>query len=171
MQIRPASESDLPTILAIYNREIVTGTAIYLDEPQTLAYRRQWFTDKTADGLPVFVVEDSDGVAGFGTYGMFRNYCGYRFCVEHSVYVAENKRRLGYGKRLLATLIDVASAQGMHTMIAAIDAQNEQSIQLHLGFGFTQAGRFTEVGRKFDRWLDVVFLQKILDARRTPPSR
>jgi L-amino acid N-acyltransferase YncA len=162
MNTRPALESDLPAILAIYNREILTGTAIYIDEPQTLSQRTEWFAAKQQAGMPVIVLEDADGVAGFGAYGIFRNFPGYRFCVEHSIYVAEQKRRLGYGRILLTTLIDAASAQGKHTMIAVIDGQNQGSIRLHQAFGFTQAGYLKEAGTKFGRWLDVVFMQKIL---------
>jgi L-amino acid N-acyltransferase YncA len=165
MQIRHAQESDLPTILAIYNHEILTGTVIYIDEPQTLEHRREWLTQKQQAGLPVLVLEDEQGVAGFGTYGIFRNFPGYRFTVEHSVYVAEHKRGAGYGRKLLATVIEAATMRGMHTMIGVIDGENERSIQFHLSFGFTRVGHLKEVGFKFDRWLNVVFLQKMLDTR------
>lgn len=165
METRPAIESDLPAIAAIYNHEILTSTSVYTDEPQTLEQRREWFTAKKDAGMPVFVLEDGDGVAGFGTYGRFRNFTGYRFCVEHSIYIAEAKRRLGYGKLLLATLIEAASDQGMHTMIAGVDGRNEGSIRLHLAFGFSQVGYLQEVGHKFNQWLDLVFLQKILETR------
>jgi L-amino acid N-acyltransferase YncA len=168
MSIRRAHESDLPAILSIYNHEILTGTAIYIDEPQTLEQRAHWLAVKQEAGLPVFVLEDADGVAGFGTYGPFRFFPGYRFCVEHSVYVAHTKRRLGYGKQLLATVIEAVSAQGMHTMIAAIDAENEGSIKLHSEFGFTRVGHLPQVACKFNRWLDLVLLQKTLDGRGTP---
>ena len=168
MQIRPATNSDLPAILAIYNHEIATGTAIYIDEPQTLEHRAEWFAAKQTAGFPVFVLEDELGVAGFGTYGPFRHLPGYRFCVEHSLYVAENRRGRGYGRKLLATLIEAATAQSMHTMIAAIDAANHRSIKLHTNFNFIQVGRLPEVGYKFNRWLDVVLLQKTLNHRDKP---
>ena len=162
MIIRPATSADLPAILAIYNHEIATSTAIYIDEPQTLAQREAWFAAKSAAALPVLVLENESGVAGFGTYGPFRTLPGYRYCVEHSLYVAENKRGLGYGKQLLTALIETATAQGLHTMIGVVDAQNEASIRLHRAFGFEQAGHLKQAGFKFNRWLDVVFLQKML---------
>jgi phosphinothricin acetyltransferase len=168
MQIRQATEADLPTILAIYNHEIATSTVAYTDQLQTLDYRRAWLEEKTAAGLPVFVLEDEDGVAGFGTYGQFRHFCGYRLCAEHSVYVAANKRRLGYGRKLLAKVIEAATAHGMHTMIAAIDSENAASIELHAGFGFVHVGRMPEVAFKFDRWLTLVLMQKRLDDRTAP---
>jgi len=162
MRIRPATDSDLPAILAIYNHEIATGTAIYIDEPQTLEQRAEWFAAKRAAGLPVLVIEDEEGVAGFGSYGPFRPQPGFRSCVEHSLYLAENRRGRGYGKLLLSALIDDAIMRGMHTMVAAIDAENQRSIALHAGFGFTLVGQLPEVARKFDRWLDLVLLQKTL---------
>jgi len=165
MKPRQANESDLSAILAIYNHEILTSTAVYTDEPQTLEQRREWFAAKKEAGMPVFVLEDGDEVAGFGTYDLFRNWPGYRFCVEHSLYVLKTKRRLGYGKLLLTTLVEAAIGQGMHTMIAGIDGQNEGSLRLHLASGFFQVGYLNEVGYKFNRWLDLVFLQKILETQ------
>jgi L-amino acid N-acyltransferase YncA len=163
MRIRHATDADLPAILAIYNHEIATGTAIYIDEPQTLAQRAEWFAAKHAAGHPVFVLEDEAGVAGFASYGPFRNFPGYRFCVEHSLYVAENRRARGYGKQLLLILIEAATTNGMHTMVAAIDAANARSIALHAKHGFTQVALMPEVGRKFNRWLDLVLMQKTLE--------
>jgi L-amino acid N-acyltransferase YncA len=169
MIIRRAIESDLPAILAIYNHEIETSTAIYLDEPQTLGQRAEWFAGRQAAGFPIFVLEDETGVAAFGTYGPFRHYPGYRFCVEHSLYVAESRRRRGYGAQMLATLIDAATKQGMHTMVAAIDTENEHSLDLHRAAGFTPVGHLKEIACKFGRWLDLVLLQKNLDSRLCPP--
>ena len=165
MRIRAATETDLLAILAIYNHEIATSTAIYIDEPQTLAQRAEWFNAKQVARLPVLVIEDESGVAGFASYGPFRHYPGYRFCVEHSLYVAENRRGHGYGRQLLTALVEIATANGLHTMIAAIDAANARSIKLHLDFGFQQVAHMPEVGHKFNRWLDLVLLQKTLDTR------
>jgi len=171
MKLRPAVESDLPGILAIYNHAILTSTALYNHEPQTLAMRHAWFALKKASGMPVFVIEDADGIAGFGDYGLFKTWTGQHYSIEHSIYVSETKRRLGYGKLLLSTLIEAATEQGMHTMIAGVDSQNEASIHLHLSFGFTQVAHFKEVGRKFDRWLDLLFFQKFLDSPNKPDSK
>jgi len=168
MRIRPATDSDLPAILAIYNHEIATGTAIYVNEPETLGQRAEWFAAKRAAGLPVLVLEDEEGVAGFCSYGPFRSQAGFRSCVEHSLYVTENRRGRGYGKLLLSALIDDAVMRGMHTMIAAIDAENQRSIALHAGFGFNLVGQLPEVARKFDRWLDLVLLQKTLEGPNLP---
>jgi phosphinothricin acetyltransferase len=170
MKARTAMESDLPAILAIYNHAILTSTAVYDYEPDTMVMRQAWFAAKTKSGMPVFVSEDEDGVSGFATYGAFRNRAGYRYSVEHSVYISEAKRGLGHGRLLLSTLIEAASRHSMHTMIASVDAQNEISIHLHLKLGFAQVAHFREVGYKFDRWLDLIFLQKILDPSTRPDS-
>ncbi len=84
--------------------------------------------------------------------------------MEHSVYVAEKKRRRGYGRLLISTLIEMAARQGMHSMIAGVDAQNEVSLRLHSALGFVQVAHLKEVGYKFERWLDLVLLQKFLRA-------
>jgi L-amino acid N-acyltransferase YncA len=162
MHIRPATDADLPAILAIYNHAIEHTTATWDYAPHTLAMRQAWLTTKEAAGLPVIVAEDAEGVVGFGTYGPFRPQEGYCFTVEHSIYVAEDKWGRGIGKRLLTALIESATAQGMHVMIAGIDADNAVSIHLHRTCGFVEVAHFKEVGRKFDRWLDVIFMQKLL---------
>jgi phosphinothricin acetyltransferase len=162
MNIRFATEKDLPAILAIYNHAILTTTASYDYEPQSLDTRKAWLKDKKAHGMPVFVIEDDDGVAGFATYGQFREKIGYQYTVEHSIYIIEGKRGMGYGKLLMTTLINTAINQDMHVMIAGIDASNEGSINFHKKFGFEEVAHFKEVGYKFNRWLDVIFMQKML---------
>jgi L-amino acid N-acyltransferase len=162
MTIRAAGRADLPRILAIYNDAVLRTTATYDDQPHTLEMREAWFAAKQQSGMPVLVVADAQGVQGFGTYGPFRSFSGFRFTVEHSIYVAEERRGQGMGKLLLPALIDAAAGQGMHTMIAGIDATNAVSLRLHEAHGFTQAACLREVGYKFARWLDLIFLQKIL---------
>ena len=162
MTIRYATLTDIPQILAIYNHAVLTSTASYDIEPHTFAMRLAWFADKERNGQPVFVIEDEDGVAGFGTYGPFREKIGYRFTVEHSIYIAEGKRGMGMGKLLLQKLIDSATESGYHVMIAGIDSSNELSLKFHRSFGFEEVAHFREVGHKFGQWLDVIFLQKML---------
>ena len=164
MDIRYATLTDIPQILAIYNHAVLTSTASYDIEPQTLAARLTWFADKERNGQPVFVIEDGDGVAGFGTYGPFREKIGYRYTVEHSIYIAEGKRGMGMGKLLMQKLIESATESGYHVMIAGIDSLNELSLKFHRSFGFVEVAHFREVGHKFGQWLDVIFLQKMLQA-------
>lgn len=161
--IRHANASDLPVILEIYNHAIINTTAVYQEDVHTLAMREQWFADKLKIGHPVFVAEISGQVIGFSTYGPFRNWPGYRFTVEHSVYVHVNSRGKGAGKLLVQAVIANARNKGMHALIAGIDSSSEGSLHLHRSLGFTEVAHFKQVGYKFGRWLDLKFMELILD--------
>ncbi len=119
-------------------------------------------------GYPVLVAEDETGIAGFSTFGDFRSWPGYRFTIEHSVHVRVDARGKGLGERLVRALFPRAAALGKHVMVAGVDAANTGSIRFHERLGFEQVGRLREVGWKFDRWLDLVFLQKTLDRKMDP---
>ena len=160
LQISDATEADLAGLLGIYNDVIATSTAIYSDVPVTLEERRQWWRSRTAQGYPVLAARDAHGVAGFATFGDFRAWPGYRFTVEHSVHVRANGRGQGVGTLLVQALLPRAAALGKHVMVGGVDAANGASIRFHERLGFVQAGRLAEVGYKFDRWLDLVFLQR-----------
>lgn len=169
VHLRDAIPGDVPAILAIYNAVIETSTAIYISEPVTLQNRLDWFTDRTAAGFPVLVAEAQGVVAGFATYGEWRgSWPGYLYTVEHSVHVDSAVRGQGVGRHLMLALIDRATAQGKHVMLGAVDAANAPSLAFHRSLGFEPVSHFKEVGRKFDRWLDLVFVQKILDAPGAP---
>ena len=99
---------------------------------------------------------------GYGSYGPFRAFDGYRLTVEHSIYVAESARRHGIGSALLQGLERDARRAGMHVMLGGIAADNEPSLRLHARHGFVETARMPEVGQKFGRWLDLVFMQKVL---------
>jgi phosphinothricin acetyltransferase len=165
MQIRDAQEPDLPGLLAIYNDVIATSTAVYSDVPVTLEDRRQWREARVASGYPVLVAVDSSGVLGFSTFGDFRNWPGYRYTVEHTVHVRSDCRGRGIGSELLQALFPLAGALGKHVMIAGVDAANTASIRFHERLGFERAGHLKEVGNKFGRWLDLVFLQRRIASR------
>jgi phosphinothricin acetyltransferase len=165
MQIRDSEESDLPGLLAIYNDVIATSTAVYSDTPVSLEDRRQWRQARLATGYPLLIAADSSGVLGFSTFGDFRSWPGYRFTVEHSVHVRADCRGRGIGGELLQALFPRAAALGKHVMIAGVDAANTASIRFHERFGFERAGHLREVGNKFGRWLDLVFLQRWIGPR------
>jgi L-amino acid N-acyltransferase len=165
MQIRDAEESDLPGLLAIYNDVIATSTAVYSDTPVSLEDRRQWRQARAASGYPVLIAADSSGVLGFATFGDFRSWPGYRFTVEHTVHVRADCRGRGIGGELLQALFPRATALGKHVMIAGVDAANTASIRFHERHGFERAGLLREVGNKFGRWLDLVFLQRWIAPR------
>lgn len=162
MRIADAELQDLPGLLAIYNDVVATSTAIFSDQPVTLEDRTRWFHARIAQGLPVLVARDGREVLGFGSFGEFRSWPGYRFTVEHSVHVAANHRGRGLGTALVQALIERARSLGKHVMIAGIDADNLGSIRMHERLGFERAALFREVGYKFGRFLDLVCLQRRL---------
>ncbi|MEP6615389.1 MAG: N-acetyltransferase family protein [Ginsengibacter sp.] len=162
IQIRKATEADLPGMLEIYNDIICNTTAVYDYEPQSISVRKNWFAVKHAAGFPVFVVEADGLVIGFGSIGPFRNWAAYKYSVENSIYVSAAHRGKGAGKLLLPYLIESASEMNMHTIIAGIDDSNTSSLRLHKSFGFEEVASFKQVGYKFNRWLNLKFLQLIL---------
>ena len=162
IQVRDAVDNDLPAILTIYNDVILNTTAVYDYQPHTIDMRKSWFDTKKQQGLPVFVAEENGKLLGFSSIGPFRAWAAYKFSVENSIYVAAEARGKGIAKLLMPPVIKAAKQLGMHTIIAGIDASNDASIQLHLHFGFEEVAHFKQVGYKFDRWLDLKFLQLIL---------
>ena len=163
MTVRPASHTDLQGILDIYNDCVLTTTATYDYEPRTLEHRVAWFEDHVKQNYAVFVAEnDAREIVGWSALNPYHARMGYRFTTENSVYVAAEHRGKGIGKLLLAPLIDAARKRGLRAIIAAIDAQNAASIRLHEQFGFKKVGHFKKVGFKFDRWLDVIYMELLL---------
>jgi L-amino acid N-acyltransferase len=191
--IRSAREADLPGILTIYNDIILTTTAVYQYEIHTAQMRKEWYAAKLQAGYPVFVAESGPGttgsgpgttgsgpgsgvagdadrpaIVGFSTFGPFRAWQAYKYTVENSVYVAADQRGKGIGKLLLAPLIDTAREMDMHAVIASVDATNAASLHLHASFGFEEVAHFRQVGYKFGRWLDLTFLELLLDTPASP---
>ena len=164
MRVRTAVSADLPGILAIYNEVIATSTAVYALAPSTLAERAAWLEGRKGQGYPVLVAAADEEVLGFSSFGDWRAWPGYRFTVEHSVYVAAERQGCGIGRRLVEALFPIAAELGKHVMLGGIDAANAASIAFHRRLGFAEVARFEEVGRKFGRWLDLVFMQRFLDA-------
>lgn len=163
--LRDAVEGDLGAILEIHNEVVRTSTAIYSFDPSTLDERRAWWSSRTAAGFPVIVADRAGQVLGYASYGEFRGaWPGYRYSVEHSVYVRSDRQGQGLGSALVRSLLDRAAQAGKHVMLGGIDAANAGSLAMHQKLGFVPVARFPEVGRKFGRWLDLVFLQRFVDA-------
>jgi L-amino acid N-acyltransferase YncA len=164
--IRPAVLSDSPGILEIYNDAVLKTTASYDYEPRTLEHRQEWMTARQAERYPILVAVRQEAgrerVLGWSALNPYHARMGYRFTAENSIYVAEEVRGQGLGARLLAPLLPAAEARGLHAIIAVIDASNEASLRLHARFGFQQVGHFKQVGYKFGRWLDVIYLERLL---------
>jgi L-amino acid N-acyltransferase YncA len=162
MELRDANEGDLPGILEIYNEVIAHTAAIYAEQPASLEDRLMWLKARREQGYPVLVAVSDRQIIGFTSFGDFRAWPCYRHTVEHTVHVRDGQRGRGLGRRLLEALIPKAAALGKHVLIAGIDADNAASIKLHEQLGFAQVAHFREVGRKFDRWLDLIFMQRFL---------
>lgn len=165
-EVRDATEADLGCILEITNEAIAHTTAIWSLTPATLETRRAWFRERTARGFPILVAAQDGGVLGFGSFGDFRPWEGYLHTVEHSVYVQPEAQGRGIGTALLVALVARAGTLGKHAMVAGIEGNNAASLALHRRAGFEESGRLRQVGRKFDRWLDLVFMQKLLATER-----
>lgn len=161
--IRNANSNDIPSILEIVNHEILNSTVLYEYEPRSIRQQTEWFESKKADAWPVIVAEINGLVVGFGTYGPFRSREAYQKSIEHSVYVHKDYRGKTIGHRLMVELIRIAKQGEYHTMVAGIDSSNQGSVEFHRKFGFEEVGTFKEVGYKFNRWLNVTFMQLLLD--------
>lgn len=162
MQVRDAVPADLPGILEIYNEAILTSTSSWDYEPWSPVQHADWYAHKAENGYPLLVAVAGEELLGYATYGEFRPKVGYAATREHSVYVDDAARGRGVGSSLMKELIDRARQSGVHALIGAIAADNEPSLALHARLGFVEVGRLPEVGRKFDRWLDLVFVQLTL---------
>jgi L-amino acid N-acyltransferase YncA len=159
--IRPARPEDCAAIAAIYNHYVVHGTATYHIVPETPEQRQAWLAGRGPQH-PTIVASCGGVVAGFGALSPLRAHEAYAHTVENSVYVDPAWHRRGLGRALMAELIRVARELDHHTIVAVIDAAQTSSLRFHAALGFVEVGRLREVGRKFDRWLDVVYMQLLL---------
>lgn len=169
MDIRDATDADLPAIKDLYNARIGTTTVAWSEHRQTLRQRRAWFARQQRGGYPVLVADDSGEVTGFAAYGTFRGagkWPGYRLTVEHTIHVEQSRWGSGTGRALIEGLVDRAKAEGIHVMVGAIDGDNVDSIRFHQRLGFHEVARMPEVGWMFGRWLDLVLVQRIVSDHR-----
>lgn len=163
LTLRDVTPGDYHQILPIYNEVVATSTAIYSEEPAQVDYIESYAQGRLDSGFPFIVAVESDGrIAGYGTFGSFRGRPGYRFTVEHSVHIRSDMRGAGVGTLLMEALIDRARGDKYHIMVGAVDGENEGSLRFHDRLGFTRSAKLAQVGRKFDRWLDVVFVTLVL---------
>jgi L-amino acid N-acyltransferase len=157
-----------PAILDILNEAIAHTTAVYEYRPRTPQSMQEWFADKAAGRFPVIGAELAGALVGFATYGTFRARAGYKYTVEHSVYVHKDHRGHGIGTALMRRLITAAREQEYHVLVGGIDIANRGSVTLHERLGFTFAGTIHQAAFKFGRWLDLGFYQLILDTPAHP---
>jgi L-amino acid N-acyltransferase len=165
VDIRDATADDLPAITELYNALIPTTTVAWRDEPTTLDEQATALAGRQAAGYPTLVAEEGGEVVGYTCCTTFRSdrFPGYRHTAELTVHVRGDRHSQGIGSALIEALVDRARAVDLHVLVAAVDADNEPSIRFHETLGFTVVARMPEVGRKFDRWLTLVLLQRIID--------
>jgi L-amino acid N-acyltransferase len=157
--LRLANESDLDSINEIYNYHVLRSTCTYQLEPETIEDRRTWFLDHPPGRYPVIVAECDDEILGWGSLSKWRPRAAMAPTVEVTVYIRHDKHRQGLGKLILRELIDRARQLGYHSAIASISGDQAASIGLHEQFGFQCVAHLSEVAIKFDRWLDLLYLQ------------
>ena len=163
MEIRPATEADIPEIHAIYSHHVLHGTGTFDEDPPPVEEIMEKFRHVRDAGWSWLVATDDTGVLGYAYYTQFRDRSAYRYCVENSIYVRDDVRGQGVGKALVGQLIDDATGKGMRQMIAVIgDSDNVGSIGVHASLGFQRVGVLKSAGVKFGRWLDVVYMQRAL---------
>ena len=165
MELRDATEDDLPAIRDLYNALIETTTVGWRDDLSTLEEQAGALAARQARGYPTIVAVENGEVLGYTCCTTFRGdlFPGYRHTAELSIHVRGDRQGQGIGHALIEELVDRARAIHLHVLVAAVDADNEPSIRFHESLGFTQVARMPEVGRKFDRWLTLVLLQRIID--------
>jgi phosphinothricin acetyltransferase len=161
--IRLAKPADLPAINDIYNHYVLHCTCTYQIEPETLAAREAWFAEHTPDKYPVTVAELDGQIVGWGSLSKFRPRAAYAPTAEPSVYIHRDFLGQGLGRVLLVDLIARAKAAGFHSLIGGASADRAASLALQESLGFVPVAHFKEVGYKFGKWLDVVYMQLMLE--------
>jgi L-amino acid N-acyltransferase len=161
MEIRLAVEDDLGAIFDIYHHYVAHSTCTYQYEPTPQGEQAAWLRAHQAEH-PATVAVSGGRIVGYAALSPFRPRAGYRHTVEDAVYVGPDCHRRGIGRALLGDLVARARTLGHHTMLAGVSAEQEASLALHLAEGFREVARMREVGFKFGKWLDVVFLQLLL---------
>jgi phosphinothricin acetyltransferase len=156
--IRLATAEDMEAVNDLYNGYVLDSTCTYQEIPEPIGSRHEWFARHGA-AYPVTIAELAGRMVGWGALSPYHSRSAYRFTVENSVYVRRECHRRGIGSAILADLIDRAQVLGYHAIIAVVDADQAGSIGLHAKLGFREVGHFREVGLKFGRWLDVVYME------------
>jgi phosphinothricin acetyltransferase len=164
LEIRNATAADAPAIVAIYNHYILNTTISFEEEAVTAPIMAARIAEVQAAGLPWLVALMNGELVAYAYATKWRVRPAYRFSVESSVYVASNRARTGLGKALYRVLLERLRTAGVHLVIGGIALPNDASVALHEAMGYVKAAHFSEVGRKFDRWVDVGYWQRKLTA-------
>lgn len=161
MELRLATLDDAEAIRQIYNLEVTTSTVTFDLVPRSIEEQQAWQAERSG-ARAVLVAVSGGTVVGFGSLSPWRDRPAYATTVEDSVYVHRDHQGEGVGRALLAELVATATRHGFHACMARIVGGHDASIALHAGCGFEVVGTEREVGRKFNQWLDVVLMERLL---------
>lgn len=161
MIIRPAEPADIPAILALWNPFIRDTLVTFSSEQKTAESLTALIAARRLAGQEFFLAE-AEQVLGFVTYGQFRGGNGYAHAMEHTIILAPVASGKGVGRALMAHMENHARAGGAHTLFAGVSSGNPDGAAFHARIGFKEIARIPEVGRKFDRWWDLIVMQKFL---------
>ena len=167
MIVRPVRPTDAAAICEIYNHYVLTSVSTFEVESVGVLEMGQRISECLVAGYPYLVAEDADRIVGYAYAHSYRPRPAYKNAVETSVYVAPGENGRGCGSVLYRQLIHDLFCAGFHTILAGIALPNDASVHLHEKFGFNKVAHFREVGRKFDRWIDVGFWQLVYDSDRS----
>ena len=162
MRIRPATHEDCTAITAFWNPFIRRSEVTFNSIEKTPAELAAELARKSAANQPFLVADEAGSILGFATYGQFRASNGYRLTMEHTIILAPEASGKGIGRELMQRIEDHARERGVHSMLAGISHRNPQGIAFHAALGYSEIARLPEVGVKFDRWFDLVLMQKFL---------
>ena len=162
LTVRNATPDDAPSIAAIYAHHVLHGTATFDLDPPDAAFWRDKIADMAARGWPFIVADEGAGAIGYAYAAQFRDRPAYREACEDSIYIAPDAMGRGVGRALLAALLDGAMAAGFREMIAVIGGAEPASVAVHARLGFIETGRLRDVGIKFGRRLDTLYMQRSL---------
>ncbi len=170
ISIRAAAVADANTIASIYAFHVLHGTATFEIDPPSVADWQHKIENIHAKNWPFVVAVDGPAVVGYAYATQFRDRPAYRYSCENSIYISADKRGQGIGKLLLAALVQRAEDFGFRQMLAVVGGGEPSSIAVHKSLGFRETGRMTSVGRKFNKWLDTVYMQRALGDGDGPTS-
>ncbi|NNK15975.1 MAG: N-acetyltransferase [Sulfitobacter sp.] len=162
MMIRPATDADAERIATLWNDIILTSLATFTTKVKSVSAVRELIQDRSEAFWVIDAEGDSD--LGFVTYGPFRAGPGFAATVEHTVILGPSAQGRGYGRQLMTHALAAAAEQGHHVMVAGISSANPAAVAFHHALGFHQTGHIPEVGRKSGQWLDLILMQKTLQA-------
>jgi phosphinothricin acetyltransferase len=169
LHLRPGERRDAAAIAAILNHHIAFTTSTFMTEPVSVVSRETFVLEREAEH-PIWVAELDGACIGWAALSRHQPRSAYAHTVENSIYLHPDHVGRGIGTVLLGQLVDGAHRLGFHSLIAGACAEQAPSIALHERLGYRRCALFHQVARKFGRWLDVVYLERLLQPPEHDPA-